>query len=35
MKSKKKSVYDHLTLQNKVFDRLGLIRLVSFCDRWA
>ena len=35
MKSKKKSVYDHLKLQNKVFDRLGLMRLVSFCDRWA
>ena len=35
MKSKKKSAYDHLRLQNKVFDRLGLIRLVSFCDRWS
>jgi group II intron reverse transcriptase/maturase len=35
MKSKKKSAYDHLRLQNKVFDRLGLIRLASFCDRWA
>lgn len=30
MKSKAKSRCDHLTLQNKVFDRLGLIRLESF-----
>jgi RNA-directed DNA polymerase len=31
MKSKAKSRCDHLTLQNKVFDRLGLLRLESFC----
>lgn len=31
MKTKKKSACDHLKLHNKVFDRLGLLRLESFC----
>jgi RNA-directed DNA polymerase len=31
IKFKKKSVFDHLRLHNKVFDRLGLLRLESFC----
>jgi group II intron reverse transcriptase/maturase len=31
MKSKAKSRCDHLRLQNKVFARLGLLRLESFC----
>ena len=31
MKTKKKSTCDHLKLHNKVFDRLGLLRLESFC----
>jgi group II intron reverse transcriptase/maturase len=31
MKSKAKSCRDHLKLKNKVFDRLGVIRLESFC----
>ena len=31
MKTKKKSTGDHLKLHNKVFDRLGLLRLESFC----
>jgi len=31
MKSKKKSACDRLKLHNKVFDRLGLLRLESFC----
>ena len=31
MKTKSKSRCHHLKLQNKVFDRLGLIRLESFC----
>ena len=30
MKTKKKSTCDHLKLHNKVFDRLGLLRLDSF-----
>jgi hypothetical protein len=31
MKTKLKSRCDHLKLHNKVFDRLGLLRLKSFC----
>jgi len=33
MKSKMKSRCDHLKLPSKVFDRLGILRLESFCDR--
>ena len=32
MKTKRKSRCHHLKLQNKVFDRLGLLRLERFCD---
>jgi RNA-directed DNA polymerase len=31
MKTKAKSRWHHLKLQNKIFDRLGLLRLESFC----
>jgi group II intron reverse transcriptase/maturase len=31
MKTKAKSRWDHLKLHNKVFDRLGLLRLENFC----
>jgi group II intron reverse transcriptase/maturase len=35
MKTKQKSAYDRLKLHNKVFDRLGLLRLESFCGQRA